>query len=93
VREEAKDALKKLGAGDGTAVKASFRTATAVTAAPASPAAEAAGMAALRARKVCFDESSYYRALSQVDVELVRAFLDAGMSPTNSVADNGPPSA
>ena len=91
MREEAKDALKKLGAGDGTAVKASFRTATAVTAAPASPAAEAAGMAALRARKVGFDESSYYRALSEVDVELVRAFLDAGMSPTNSVADNGPP--
>lgn len=91
VREQAKDALKKLGAGDGTAVKASFRTTTAVTAAPTSPAAEAAGMATLRARKVGFDESSYYRALSQVDVELVRAFLDAGMSPTNSVADNGPP--
>ena len=33
----------------------------------------------------------FYRALSEVDVELVRAFLDAGMSPTSSVAESGPP--
>lgn len=91
VREEAKYALKKLGADDGKTVTASFRTTTAVTAAPASAAAESSGMALLRARKISFEESSWYRALSEVDVNVVSAFLDAGMSPTNSVADMGPP--
>ena len=48
-------------------------------------------MAVLRKRKVQFEEGMWYRALSEVDVELVRAFLDAGMSPSASVADMGPP--
>ena len=48
-------------------------------------------MAILRTRNVTFEESSFYRALSEVDVELVRAFLDAGMSPTKSVTEMGPP--
>ena len=61
--------------------------ATVATAAPS----EAAGMAVLRARKVTFETSSFYRALSEVDVELIQAFLDAGMSPSASLDDNGPP--
>ena len=48
-------------------------------------------MAVLRTRKVTFEESSFYRALSEVDVDLVRAFLDAGMSPTKSLVEMGPP--
>ena len=48
-------------------------------------------MAALRARNVTFEPSSFYRALAEVDVELVRAFLDAGMPPSAPVEDNGPP--
>ena len=91
VREEAKYALRKLGADDGKVVAPSVHTTSVVTASPASPAAEAAGMATLRARKVEFEESMFYRALGEVDVELVRAFLDAGMSPTSSVAEMGPP--
>ena len=48
-------------------------------------------MAVLRARKVAFEESSFIRALTEVDVELVRAFLDAGMSTTQSIVEMGPP--
>ena len=84
VREEARSALKKLGSG----------SAVLAAAAPGSTAAsgnESAGMAVLRARKVNFETSSFYRALSEVDVELVRAFLDAGMSPREPVTEMGPP--
>ena len=49
------------------------------------------GKAVLRARKVDYDEGAFFTALSQVDVELVRAFLDAGMSPRDGVAGMGPP--
>ncbi len=80
VRSEARRALASLGAGPAVAV-----------AAPAPTGTESGGMAVLRARKVTFEESSFFRALSQVDVELVRAFLDAGMSPTVPVAGLGPP--
>ncbi len=81
VRSEAKSSLAKLGAGG----------ASVASAAPASRGSETDGMAVLRARKVTFEESSYYRALSEVDVDLVRAFLDAGMSPTKSLVEMGPP--
>jgi hypothetical protein len=89
VRSEAKDALRKLG-GPGTAL------ASAATPAPSAPTSastgsESDGMAVLRARKVTFEESSFSRALWQVDVELVRAFLDAGMSPKAPVSGLGPP--
>jgi HEAT repeat protein len=91
VRDEAKYALRKLGADDGRSVTPSVHSKVAVAAAPASAASEAEGMAVLRARKVSFDENSWFRALAEVDVNLVHAFLDAGMSPTASVADKGPP--
>jgi hypothetical protein len=80
VREEAKDALRNLG--DGAEV---------VATAPASSGAEAGGMARLRERKITFEESSFARALYEVDVETVRAFLDAGMSAKGAVFDKGPP--
>jgi HEAT repeat protein len=83
VRREAKSALAKLGTGGGGG--------SAVAAAAPGARSEADGMAVLRARKVTFEEASFYRALSEVDVDLVRAFLDAGMSPKKSVIDNGPP--
>jgi len=79
VREEAKSALRNIGSGDAAVVAA------------AAPSSEGAGMALLRARKVSFEMSSFFRALSETDVELVRAFLDAGMSPSASLNDMGPP--
>ncbi len=82
VRSEAKSALAKLGSGSGAPVAASTTSAR---------GSETDGMAVVRARKVTFEESSFYRALSEVDVELVRAFLDAGMSPTQSLVEMGPP--
>ncbi len=48
-------------------------------------------MATLRARKVTFEESSFFTALRTIDLELVGAFLDAGMSPSASLNDMGPP--
>ena len=61
------------------------------SAAPSARGSESDGMAVLRARKVTFEESSFQRALSEVDVELLRAFLDAGMSATQPLGEMGPP--
>jgi hypothetical protein len=93
VRDAAKSALRNMGkGGGGTAVAAAAPVATPPAGVTSkSGGNEAAGMAALRARKVKFEEGPFYLALSQVDVELVRAFLDAGMSPSASVSDMGPP--
>src|SRR5262249_26317669 len=40
---------------------------------------EEKGLATLRERKIDFDEGSFYRALSEADVDAVRGFLDGGM--------------
>ena len=85
VREAAQSALRNV-IGRGVSATAA-PPATISTGAPN----EAAGMAVLRDRKVTFETSSFYRALSEVDVDLIRAFLDAGMSPSASLEDNGPP--
>lgn len=85
VRDEAKRSLAKLAGPAGAA------PANVASAAPAGGGGEAAGMAVLRARKVEFEESMYFRALSEVDLELIRAFLDAGMSPTKAMLEMGPP--
>jgi hypothetical protein len=85
VRTEAKRALAKLGGS------AAATSATTVATAAVATGAESNGMALLRERRISFDESSYYRALMEVDVEVVRAFLDAGMSAKAPVTDMGPP--
>ena len=45
----------------------------------------------LRTRKIALDERSWFQALSQLDVPLVHAFLDAGMSPNGNLFELGPP--
>jgi HEAT repeat protein len=85
VRRAAQSALRNVVGRDSP-------PATVAVAAPSTAApSESAGMAVLRARKVAFEPKWFYRALSEMDVELIRAFLDAGMSPSASVVDNGPP--
>ena len=91
VRSEAKSALAKLGTGAGAGAASSTARTNVASAAPSPRGSEADGMAVLRARKVAFEESSYYRALSEGDFELVRAFLEAGMSPTKPLLEMGPP--
>jgi len=88
VRAEAKEALVKLGAGGGAAVVA---VAPSTSAGSAARGSEASGLAVLRARDVTFEQASFMRVLMNRDVALVRAFLDAGMSPRNPLADDGPP--
>lgn len=90
VRDYAKSAMANLGpAGTATASAGSL---TPVSAAATGTAPnEAAGMAVLRKRKATFEESMYFRALQEQDVELVRAYLDAGMSPTKPLFEMGPP--
>ncbi len=90
VRDEAKSALRKIGGGGGTNV-ASVATPAPSSSALASSGNEAAGMAVLRARKVAYEPAQFFRALMEVDLELVRAFLDAGMSATAPQPDLGPP--
>jgi hypothetical protein len=60
-------------------------------AAPAPGPGEAAGMAVLRARRIAFEPDMFQRALYEGDVEAVRAFLDAGMSPKAPFPDTGTP--
>ena len=80
VRERAQYALRQLGGNP----------AVAAAAAP-SAASESGGMALLRQKKITFEEPSFIRALSEADVEVVRAFLDAGMSPKAPLGDLGAP--
>jgi hypothetical protein len=94
VRDEAKSALRNIGSGS-TAVASAAPAAPPSApasggAAPASTGNEAQGLAYLRSRKVKFDDHSYFLALSNLDVPLVHAFLDAGMSPNKSIQDLGP---
>ena len=56
--------------------------------APPSRGNEERGLAVLRARNLEFDESSFYRALSDADGEAVRAYLDAGMSAKHVFLDS-----
>ncbi len=80
VRTEAQRALAKIGA-----------TTRLAAVAPPSEGAESSGLALLRARKVPFEEHYFARALTEVDVEVVRAFLDAGRSPLTPVGGMGSP--
>ena len=73
VRRDAKEALNRIGT-DATPPAQVF-------AAPASADAEAKAMALLRSRNIRFEPDMYQRALYERDVDVVRAFLDAGMSP------------
>jgi HEAT repeat protein len=93
VRDEAKDALRNVERSGGGARLASAAPSASAAASPAaaSSGSEAAGLAYLRSKKVKFDEHSWFQALSKLDVDLVRAFLDAGVSPNASVTDLGPP--
>jgi hypothetical protein len=84
VRDEARSALAKLGGAPAV-------MAAAATPAQVSSGAESAGMEVLRARRITFEESSFMRALSETDVEVMRAFLDAGQSPRAPLRDLGPP--
>ncbi|HEY1250857.1 MAG TPA: HEAT repeat domain-containing protein, partial [Thermoanaerobaculia bacterium] len=52
-----------------------------------SPANEAAGLAALREKKLAFDEPSFNRALMTAEGDAIRAYLDAGMSANHVFAD------
>jgi len=58
---------------------------------PSNPAAEAAGMRLLRERAIAFEEGMYFRALTEAEVPVIRAFLDGGMSATTPLANIGPP--
>jgi hypothetical protein len=50
---------------------------------------EARGLSVIRARKVEFAGDQFYRAIGESDLELVRAFLDAGMSAKDPFAFAG----
>jgi hypothetical protein len=49
---------------------------------------EQRGLAVLRGRNLEFNEPSYYRALSEGDLEAVRAYLDGGMSANQVFTDS-----
>jgi HEAT repeat protein len=95
ISEDARHAIESIergGAGSPSLIKGGSSSAPAAPAAraaaerPEPPAAAAAaageesGLAVLRARKLDFDEPSFYRALSEADTEAIRAYLDGGMS-------------
>jgi len=100
IADEARAAIEWIergGAGSPSAIKGgSAAQAAPAAAAPAKPAAvpaapsgsEESGMAALRARKLEFNETGFFRALSEADAEAVRAYLDAGMSANQVFVDS-----
>ena len=49
---------------------------------------EERGLAALRERKLAFDEPSFYRALAEADTDAIRAYLDGGMSVNHVFVDS-----
>ena len=67
----------------GAAVKTSAAPAT-----EGAKGSEERGLAALRERKLAFDEPSFYRALSEADTEAIRAYLDGGMSVNLDFVDS-----
>ena len=67
-------------------------TAAETSATPATEGAgkgsEERGLAALRERKLAFDEPSFYRALAEADTDAIRAYLDGGMSVNHVFVDS-----
>jgi HEAT repeat protein len=86
VRDAAKSAMRNLGAGSRLAAAEPGAAAT-----KTGPGNEAAAMQYLRSRNVKYDEASWFTALRTLDVALVNALLDAGMSPTANVTGLGAP--
>jgi HEAT repeat protein len=87
VRDEARTALRNIGGSSPALAAAASPAAT-----PAkSSGNEAAALQYLRTRKIKLDEQSFFVALQQLDVALVHAFLDAGMSPNANLSELGPP--
>ena len=90
VADEARSALRNMGKGP---------TVAAVNPLPDRPPAarespkgnEEAAMQYMRSRKVPFEDHYWFRALGELDVPLVQAFLDAGMSPNGNLAEKGSP--
>jgi HEAT repeat protein len=87
VRERAAEAIERLSdrtpaAPGRTAVATPPADRTTPPAAAPKPNAEeeARGLSVIRARKVEFEAEQFYKALGDNDIELTRAFLDAGMS-------------
>ena len=92
IADDAKTAVEWIergGAGSPSLIKGGVAAEPAASAAKSAPASgkaapaesgnEEKGLATLRERKIDFDEGSFYRALSEADVEAVRGFLDGGM--------------
>ena len=89
VREMATEALERMTtdriattAARAVAAPAPGRgpTGSTATAPKPSPEDEARGLSVIRGRKVEFAGDQFYKAIGDTDLELVRAFLDAGMS-------------
>jgi HEAT repeat protein len=98
VRERAAEALERVTSrptAPATAAAAPTAGRSASVAAEPKPSAdgEARGLSVIRSRRVEFAWDQFYKAIGDTDVELVRAFLDAGMSAKNpfSLASNETP--
>jgi hypothetical protein len=95
--EDARTAIEWIergGAGSpgaiGSAAAAAPAPAASVSsaAAPPVPAGEESGLAVLRERKLEFNATGFYSALSTADAEAIRAYLDGGMSPKLAFAES-----
>lgn len=91
VKDDARQALELVERAAAAPAPKSGPSALAPVAKPAlrDPAAEARALELLRSRGAKLDESSFYRALGERDVELVQAFLDGGISPNQSLESTG----
>lgn len=96
IADDAKAAIEWIergGAGSPSPIKGGVAPASPASAAPAPADAvgkgsEESGLAALRERRLAFDEPSFYRALSEADTDAIRAYLDGGMSVNHVFVDS-----
>jgi len=83
VGADARNAVASIERGGPGSPNPVMTAAPAGTAARLDPGAEARGLSKLRELDIPFDESGFYQALMEAQPQVVRAFLDAGMSPSH----------
>ena len=102
IADDAKTAIEWIergGAGSPSPIKGGVASASSAApparggagppaAAETGKGSEEAGLAALRERKLAFDEPSFYHALTEADTDAIRAYLDGGMSVNHVFVDS-----
>jgi HEAT repeat protein len=87
--KDSDELIRRVAEGALEAMKSDrYKKRIVTTAAAADPAARDKALEFLRERKFAFSEEAYFTALNEVEPEVIKAFLDAGMSPNHKFASS-----